>query len=182
LKQRRKVRKNTGQGKQQIDDQNENAKIKRKKNSAPQENGSKRRKPDNQSNSEDSSHEQRKKKKKKKGKVKEKTEEGDNEERKEKKERKEDKEEKESFGFHIPSITKKRNALAYLSHWKNSRQSWKFKKVCQTYLLQNAYRPDQLDETNFVTFLEYLQGLTGVSKKTTIEAAEKNYKRVSELF
>jgi hypothetical protein len=59
----------------------------------------------------------------------------------------------------------------YLREWKNSRATWKFKKLRQTWLLQNMYDPSRVPKPTFASLLEYLKDLKGISKKKTWDAA-----------
>ena len=45
------------------------------------------------------------------------------------------------------------------------RDSWKFQKVRQVYLLQHVYERDRLPKSFFPTLLEYLDGMTLNQKK-----------------
>jgi len=63
--------------------------------------------------------------------------------------------------------TAREQALEYLNEWE-AQDSWKFKKVRQTWLLQNATDKKKLDKKSFVIFLKYLQGLQGMSKTKTV--------------
>eukprot|EP00700_Malawimonas_jakobiformis_P002999 EC725409.1.p1 GENE.EC725409.1~~EC725409.1.p1 ORF type:complete len:118 (+),score=17.80 EC725409.1:59-412(+) len=56
-------------------------------------------------------------------------------------------------------------ALEYLSLWKHDRDSWKFQKVRQVYLLQHLYERDRVPKSFFPTLLEYLEGMTVNQKK-----------------
>jgi len=63
--------------------------------------------------------------------------------------------------------------LEYLETWKTSRGEWRFKKVRQTFLLQHAYNPVLLPKDSFETFIDYLAGLEGLAKDTTLKKAKE---------
>ncbi|XP_001640503.2 DEAD-box ATP-dependent RNA helicase 42 [Nematostella vectensis] len=64
-------------------------------------------------------------------------------------------------------------ALSYLKMWNSNRKQWSFKKVRQVWLLKHMYDPSKVPEDDFDVLLEYLGGLQGFSRQTTIERAEK---------
>lgn len=68
--------------------------------------------------------------------------------------------------------TAKVAAVDYLKQWKNDRETWKFQKVRQVWLLQNMYDQMLLDDESFEILLEYLEGLQGKAREKTVSEAE----------
>ncbi|XP_057311346.1 uncharacterized protein C7orf50 homolog [Hydractinia symbiolongicarpus] len=64
-------------------------------------------------------------------------------------------------------------ALKYLSTWYYDRKEWKFKKVRQTWLLQNAYDKGEVSKENFKMLLKYIEDMKGKSRSVTLENAQK---------
>lgn len=64
-------------------------------------------------------------------------------------------------------------SIEYLRLWKRDRGSWNFQKVRQVWLLKNMYNEEKLTEEDFGIMLEYLEGLSGIARKTTVDKAEK---------
>lgn len=62
-------------------------------------------------------------------------------------------------------------ALKYLNTFVNDRDSWKFCKVRQVWLLQHMYS-EKIPEKDFQMLLEYLRGLQGNARTQTITKAE----------
>ncbi|XP_049419431.1 uncharacterized protein C7orf50 homolog isoform X1 [Epinephelus fuscoguttatus] len=62
-------------------------------------------------------------------------------------------------------------ALDYLTCWANNRTEWKFQKTRQTWLLQHMFDPQQIPDEKFSVLLEYLEGLRGAAKDTTVQKA-----------
>ncbi|XP_051789641.1 uncharacterized protein C7orf50 homolog isoform X2 [Erpetoichthys calabaricus] len=63
-------------------------------------------------------------------------------------------------------------ALQYLRCWYENRQVWKFQKTRQTWLLQNMYDKQKVPDEDFAVLLEYLEGLQGSARATTVSKAE----------
>ena len=61
----------------------------------------------------------------------------------------------------------------YLETWKRTRGLWKFQKVRQVWLLQHMYDTEQVSSDTFAIMVEYLQGLKGAGRTTTLAEAEK---------
>ncbi len=61
----------------------------------------------------------------------------------------------------------------YLETWKRTRGLWKFQKVRQVWLLQHMYDTEQVSNDTFAIMVEYLQGLKGAGRTTTLAEAEK---------
>ncbi|XP_039631340.1 uncharacterized protein C7orf50 homolog isoform X2 [Polypterus senegalus] len=63
-------------------------------------------------------------------------------------------------------------ALQYLRCWYENRQLWKFQKTRQTWLLQHMYDKQKVPDEDFDVLLEYLEGLQGSARATTVSKAE----------
>ncbi|XP_046887733.1 uncharacterized protein C7orf50 homolog [Hypomesus transpacificus] len=63
-------------------------------------------------------------------------------------------------------------ALDYLSCWAENRKEWKFQKTRQTWLLQHMFDTEKVPDESFSLLLQYLEGLRGVAKDTTVLKAE----------
>ncbi|XP_017273953.1 uncharacterized protein C7orf50 [Kryptolebias marmoratus] len=68
-----------------------------------------------------------------------------------------------------PSASKQ--ALDYLTCWAENRSEWKFQKTRQTWLLQHMFDSEQVPDEKFSAMLEYLEGLCGRAKDTTVQKA-----------
>ncbi|XP_043957607.1 uncharacterized protein C7orf50 homolog [Gambusia affinis] len=68
-----------------------------------------------------------------------------------------------------PSASKQ--ALDYLTCWAESRSAWKFQKIRQTWLLQHMYDSEKVPDDTFVVLLQYLEGMFGRAKETTVQKA-----------
>ncbi|XP_066293070.1 uncharacterized protein C7orf50 homolog isoform X2 [Branchiostoma lanceolatum] len=74
-------------------------------------------------------------------------------------------EEKKESVVHLGSV--------YLQTWKSDRPSWVFRKVRQVWLLRNMYNTDKVSDKDFPILLEYLAGLQGKGRETTVAETEK---------
>lgn len=63
-------------------------------------------------------------------------------------------------------------ALEYLSCWSERRSEWRFKKIRQTWLLQNMYDSETVPDVSFSIMLSYLENLRGAARDITIQKAE----------
>ncbi|KAK1164999.1 hypothetical protein AOXY_G15452 [Acipenser oxyrinchus oxyrinchus] len=63
-------------------------------------------------------------------------------------------------------------AQDYLTCWSKNRNDWRFKKTRQTWLLQHMFDSEKVPDELFDVLLEYLDGLKGGARKTTVKAAE----------
>ncbi|XP_068100620.1 uncharacterized protein C7orf50 homolog [Hyperolius riggenbachi] len=63
-------------------------------------------------------------------------------------------------------------ALQYLESWSKKQPDWKFQKTRQTWLLMNMYDPTKVTEDHFRMLLDYMGGLKGSARETTIQKAE----------
>ncbi|XP_054454559.1 uncharacterized protein C7orf50 homolog [Anoplopoma fimbria] len=62
-------------------------------------------------------------------------------------------------------------ALDYLTCWAENRTEWKFQKTRQTWLLQHMFEFEKVPDEKFSVLLQYLEGLQGGSKDTTVQKA-----------
>ncbi|KAM9715956.1 protein cholesin isoform 3-T5 [Menidia menidia] len=62
-------------------------------------------------------------------------------------------------------------ALDYLTCWAENRSVWRFQKTRQTWLLQHMFDSEKIPEEKFPVLLEYLEGLQGAAKDTTVQKA-----------
>lgn len=67
--------------------------------------------------------------------------------------------------------TAARQALDYLTCWAENRREWKFQKTRQTWLLQHMFDSDKIPDEKFTVLLQYLEGLRGAAKDTTVQKA-----------
>ncbi|XP_013887044.1 protein cholesin [Austrofundulus limnaeus] len=68
-----------------------------------------------------------------------------------------------------PSASKQ--ALDYLTCWAEKRSEWKFQKTRQTWLLQHMFDSEKIPDEKFSVLLQYLEGLCGRAKETTVQKA-----------
>eukprot|EP00160_Parvularia_atlantis_P002843 Unigene12367_Nuclearia_a/m.37585 Unigene12367_Nuclearia_a/g.37585 ORF Unigene12367_Nuclearia_a/g.37585 Unigene12367_Nuclearia_a/m.37585 type:complete len:154 (+) Unigene12367_Nuclearia_a:85-546(+) len=61
--------------------------------------------------------------------------------------------------------------LAYLRTWKTARDTWKFNKKDQTWLLKHALDQSKVPDDDFDTLLEYVDSLRGSSRNITLDQA-----------
>lgn len=64
-------------------------------------------------------------------------------------------------------------ALDYLRTWHSNREYWSFKKVRQSWLLQNLFDQEKIPDEDFSTLIKYLEGLKGSSREKTVKMAEQ---------
>ncbi|XP_072228939.1 uncharacterized protein C7orf50 homolog isoform X1 [Leuresthes tenuis] len=62
-------------------------------------------------------------------------------------------------------------ALDYLTCWAENRSAWKFQKTRQTWLLQHMFDSEKIPEENFFVLLQYLEGLRGTARDTSVQKA-----------
>ncbi|KAF7649078.1 hypothetical protein LDENG_00147560 [Lucifuga dentata] len=67
--------------------------------------------------------------------------------------------------------TAPQQALDYLTCWAENRQEWKFQKTRQTWLLQHMFNSEKIPDEKFSVLLQYLEGLCGAAKDTTVQKA-----------
>ncbi|XP_016518766.1 uncharacterized protein C7orf50 isoform X1 [Poecilia formosa] len=70
-----------------------------------------------------------------------------------------------------PGQSASKLALDYLTCWAESRSAWKFQKIRQTWLLQHMYDSEKVPDDTFVVLLQYLEGMFGRAKETTVQKA-----------
>ncbi|XP_053550413.1 uncharacterized protein C7orf50 homolog [Bombina bombina] len=63
-------------------------------------------------------------------------------------------------------------ALQYLKSWSKKHKEWKFQKTRQTWLLLHMYDSEKIPDKYFSILLDYLGGLKGSARDTTIKKAE----------
>uniref|UniRef100_A0A8C5Q4K5 Chromosome 7 open reading frame 50 n=1 Tax=Leptobrachium leishanense TaxID=445787 RepID=A0A8C5Q4K5_9ANUR len=71
-------------------------------------------------------------------------------------------------------------SLQYLKSWSKKRKDWKFQKTRQTWLLLHMYDRDKVPNNYFPILLDYLGGLKGSARDTTIKKAEALMKELDE--
>ncbi|XP_028263265.1 protein cholesin isoform X2 [Parambassis ranga] len=62
-------------------------------------------------------------------------------------------------------------ALDYLTCWAENHSAWKFQKTRQTWLLQHVFDSEKIPDEKFSVLLQYLEGLQGGAKDTTVQKA-----------
>eukprot|EP00698_Gefionella_okellyi_P010278 TRINITY_DN2657_c0_g1_i1.p1 TRINITY_DN2657_c0_g1~~TRINITY_DN2657_c0_g1_i1.p1 ORF type:complete len:235 (+),score=47.11 TRINITY_DN2657_c0_g1_i1:130-834(+) len=62
-------------------------------------------------------------------------------------------------------------ALQYLQLWDSNRESWRFQKVRQVFLLKHMYDRQFLDKLHFQIMLRYVQSLSGRAVDETKQSA-----------
>ncbi|KAM9336208.1 protein cholesin [Symphorus nematophorus] len=67
--------------------------------------------------------------------------------------------------------TAPQQALDYLTCWAENRTQWKFQKTRQTWLLQHMFDSEKIPDGKFSVLLQYLEGLRGGAKDTTMQKA-----------
>ncbi|KAM4697523.1 protein cholesin [Rhinophrynus dorsalis] len=63
-------------------------------------------------------------------------------------------------------------ALQYLTSWSKKQDEWKFQKTRQTWLLMHMYDTEKVPDEYFKILLDYLGGLKGSARDTTVQKAE----------
>ncbi|XP_029933941.1 protein cholesin [Myripristis murdjan] len=76
--------------------------------------------------------------------------------------------------------TAPQQALDYLSCWAEKRKEWKFQKTRQTWLLQHMFDSDKIPDENFSVLLQYLEGLRGGARDTTVQKATALVKELEQ--
>uniref|UniRef100_A0A493SUN6 Chromosome 7 open reading frame 50 n=1 Tax=Anas platyrhynchos platyrhynchos TaxID=8840 RepID=A0A493SUN6_ANAPP len=59
-----------------------------------------------------------------------------------------------------------------LGSWSKNPEEWKFQKTRQTWLLLHMYDKEKVPDEYFTILLDYLQGLQGKARDTTVQKAE----------
>ncbi|KAG0091926.1 hypothetical protein BGZ93_008623 [Podila epicladia] len=63
--------------------------------------------------------------------------------------------------------------LAYLVEWKRTRDTWKFQKLRQVWLINNMYNDKEIPDSHWEIFLEYIRDLKGAARTAAIQEAQK---------
>ncbi|KAF9313134.1 hypothetical protein BG003_005597 [Podila horticola] len=63
--------------------------------------------------------------------------------------------------------------LAYLIEWKRTRDTWKFQKLRQVWLINNMYSDKEIPDSHWEIFLEYIRDLKGAARTSAIQEAQK---------
>lgn len=77
----------------------------------------------------------------------------------------------------------KSKALEYVSTWKHSKNTWKFEKLKQIWLMDNLLDNNYVPETIFPIVLEYFEGCKGMARETLLKKAMnviKKYEKIVE--
>ena len=69
-------------------------------------------------------------------------------------------------------------AIDYLILWRDDRESWRFKKRIQVWLLSNMYNPSLVKKQSFQILLKYLVGLQGKSREKTLADSQEILSRL----
>eukprot|EP01117_Protostelium_nocturnum_P014235 TRINITY_DN5405_c0_g1_i2.p1 TRINITY_DN5405_c0_g1~~TRINITY_DN5405_c0_g1_i2.p1 ORF type:complete len:225 (+),score=90.68 TRINITY_DN5405_c0_g1_i2:537-1211(+) len=62
---------------------------------------------------------------------------------------------------------------SYLDSWKNSKESWKFKKVLQSKMILGCYSKSMIPDDHFRTFEEYIGDLKGSQRDAFLKCANE---------
>jgi len=73
-------------------------------------------------------------------------------------------------------------AKQYLCEWNKDKSSWKFNKARQTWLLQNMFDTEAVDDESFAILLDYLQPLKGQARSETIKQSEAKVNETDAEF
>mmetsp|Transcript_13288 Transcript_13288/g.24945 ORF Transcript_13288/g.24945 Transcript_13288/m.24945 type:complete len:220 (-) Transcript_13288:543-1202(-) len=71
-------------------------------------------------------------------------------------------------------------AANYLILWKTSKQSWKFNKNTQSWLIRHMYEADKVPKATFSLLLEYLLGAEGNTRDRIRTEAARRARRYKE--
>ena len=96
-------------------------------------------------------------------------------EKKHKKHHKEEKEEDEEDEDEkaIQQETETPAGIDYLREWFSNRETWKFRKNRQTWLLKHVFDPKMLGVKDFKLFLAYMQDMQGRCRDELLEKARR---------
>merc|ERR1712203_151799 len=64
-------------------------------------------------------------------------------------------------------------ALSYLKTWAEDRETWKFEKCRQIWLINHIYDIDNVPDYSFPSLLEYLGSIKGGMRDKVLEGAKK---------
>lgn len=62
---------------------------------------------------------------------------------------------------------------AYVKVWRNDREAWKFSKVLQNWLLDNAFKSEKIDKQLFHDCLPYIGSIMGGARTRLLERCDK---------
>jgi len=83
------------------------------------------------------------------------------------------KKKKKTLELDNTNVSVEQSSLDYLTEWQDNRDKWKFRKVRQTWLLQNMYDRTVIDKEYFKILLKYLEELKGQSRQSSVDQAQK---------
>ncbi|XP_068209832.1 uncharacterized protein C7orf50 homolog [Palaemon carinicauda] len=70
------------------------------------------------------------------------------------------------------SENKKEKVQEYLNEWQSNRVSWKYKKLCDIWLIKNFLKKPMLGKQYFKIFLLYVADMKGMSKQRCLEKVQ----------
>jgi len=68
-------------------------------------------------------------------------------------------------------------ALRYLKTWADDKESWKFEKCRQIWLLHNAYDDTKINNDTFPTLLNYMESVKGGMRQGALDLARQMVKK-----
>eukprot|EP00090_Calanus_glacialis_P024079 TRINITY_DN3738_c0_g1_i1.p1 TRINITY_DN3738_c0_g1~~TRINITY_DN3738_c0_g1_i1.p1 ORF type:complete len:289 (-),score=100.80 TRINITY_DN3738_c0_g1_i1:35-868(-) len=68
-------------------------------------------------------------------------------------------------------------ALKYLNTWEEDRESWKFEKCRQIWLLHNAYEESKVSEGIFPSLLRYMESIKGGMRQGAMDIARQKVEK-----
>jgi len=71
-------------------------------------------------------------------------------------------------------------ALLYLKTWEEDRESWKFEKCRQIWLLHNAYNDSKVSDILFPSLLSYMSSVKGGMREGVMDRAKEMVKKSSK--
>ncbi|XP_059612630.1 uncharacterized protein C7orf50 homolog [Phlebotomus argentipes] len=74
------------------------------------------------------------------------------------------------------------SAIDYLKRWKNDKTRWKFEKLKQIFIQNNALNETKFDEEMWPIVLEYLEKSKGASRQFLVNTAQKVIQEVDEAI
>ena len=69
------------------------------------------------------------------------------------------------------SADKISNARQYLSLWKTAKDSWKFNKNTQSYILRHMWNKKAIDKKSFKILIKYLKDIKGTARDRLLASA-----------
>ncbi|PVV00952.1 hypothetical protein BB560_004645 [Smittium megazygosporum] len=73
----------------------------------------------------------------------------------------------------LQKSNKVNSCISYLSEWKHSRETWKFQKSKQLWLIRSIYDVEKIDDSNFAILKEYIKSIQGNFRNIIKSNAEK---------